>query len=311
MPRHDGFDIHLENTIGDFDPVPDMALESQWRDIIKCQVSSKQQFVFGHIHKGITKGVSWSKVAQFDITAGLMEDHLIFKCHSWDLGLELGKLFGKTGDTLLVGLDGYSRTDHLIPTVCMANDFGIAKQKVATTMVNMMMGIHQAGNWLFGDLFNRLQKAFGHRWHHECIDGHIAVFVEQQSGIAHPQLMIGSDSLALAAGRGGKPHPRTYGTFPRVLGKYVRDEGIITLEDGVRKMTSMAADKLGLIDRGVLAEDKAADITIFDAATVSDKATFEAPHQYPTGIAYVIVNGRIVVEQGEQRPIFPGHVLQK
>lgn len=130
-------------------------------------------------------------------------------------------------------------------------------------------------------------------------------------GIAHPQLMIGSDSLALAAGRGGKPHPRTYGTFPRVLGKYVRDEGIITLEDGVRKMTSMAADKLGLIDRGVLAEDKAADITIFDAATVSDKATFEAPHQYPTGIAYVIVNGQIVVEQGEQRPIFPGHVLQK
>ena len=89
--------------------------------------------------------------------------------------------------------------------------------------------------------------------------------------------MIGSDSLALATGQGGKPHPRTYGTFPRVLGKYVRDEGILSLEEGVRKMTSMAANTFGLSDRGVLAEGKAADITIFDAATVADQATFDAP----------------------------------
>lgn len=130
-------------------------------------------------------------------------------------------------------------------------------------------------------------------------------------GIAHPLLMIGSDSLALAAGRGGKPHPRTYGTFPRVLGKYVRQEGIITLEDGVRKMTSMAAEKLGLTDRGVLAEGKAADITIFDAATVIDVATFEDPHRYPVGIDYVIVNGQIVVEHGEQHAVLPGQILQK
>jgi N-acyl-D-aspartate/D-glutamate deacylase len=130
-------------------------------------------------------------------------------------------------------------------------------------------------------------------------------------GIAHPMLMIGSDSLALAAGRGGKPHPRTYGTFPRVLGKYVRDEGIITLEDGVRKMTSMAAEKFGLTDRGVLAEGKAADITIFDAAMVADLATFDAPHQYPVGITYVIVNGQIVVEHGQQHGVFPGQVLTK
>ncbi len=128
-------------------------------------------------------------------------------------------------------------------------------------------------------------------------------------GIAHPMLMIGLDSLALSAGRGGKPHPRTYGTFPRVLGKYVRDEGLITLEDGVRKMTSMAAAKLSLTDRGVLATDKAAAITIFDAATVSDRATFEEPHQYPHGIEYVIVNGHVVVEQGEQQEVLPSQVL--
>ena len=132
-----------------------------------------------------------------------------------------------------------------------------------------------------------------------------------QRGIAHPVLMIGSDSLAPAAGQGGKPHPRTYGTFPRVLGKYVREERLITLEDGVRKMTSMAAEKFGLSDRGVLAVGKAADMTIFDAATVIDLATFENPHQYPAGIDYVIVNGQIVVEYGEQHAIFPGKVLKK
>jgi N-acyl-D-aspartate/D-glutamate deacylase len=130
-------------------------------------------------------------------------------------------------------------------------------------------------------------------------------------GIAHPLLMIGSDSLALAAGQGGKPHPRTYGTFPRVLGKYVRDARLLTLADGVRKMTSMAATQLGLSDRGVLATGNAADITIFNAATVADTATFEDPHQYPTGIEYVIVNGQIVVEHGEQQPVFPGQVLKK
>jgi N-acyl-D-amino-acid deacylase len=130
-------------------------------------------------------------------------------------------------------------------------------------------------------------------------------------GIAHPLLMIGSDSLALATGQGGKPHPRTYGTFPRVLGKYVRQEGCITLEDGVRKMTSMAAEKLGLSDRGVLAAGKAADITVFDPTTVADLATFEAPHQYPVGIDYVIVNGQVVVEHGQQHPVLPGRVLQR
>jgi N-acyl-D-aspartate/D-glutamate deacylase len=143
----------------------------------------------------------------------------------------------------------------------------------------------------------------------------IVVFMMSEAnvamGLAHPQVMIGSDSLAMTAGRGGKPHPRTYGTFPRVLGKYVRQDRIISLEDGVRKMTSMAAEKLGLADRGVLAEGKAADITIFDAATVQDTATFEAPHQYPEGIDYVIVNGQIVIEHGQQHPVLPGVVLRK
>ncbi len=130
-------------------------------------------------------------------------------------------------------------------------------------------------------------------------------------GIAHPLLMIGSDSLALAAGRGGKPHPRTYGTFPRVLGKYVRQENVVSLEAGVRKMTAMAAEHFGLTDRGVLDAGKAADITVFDAATVLDTATFDDPHHYPAGIEYVIVNGQIVVEQDTQHAVLPGQVLRK
>jgi N-acyl-D-aspartate/D-glutamate deacylase len=95
------------------------------------------------------------------------------------------------------------------------------------------------------------------------------------------------------------------------LGKYVREEKVITLEDGVRKMTSMAATKLGLEDRGVLAAGRAADVTIFDAALVNDRATFEAPHQYPDGIDYVIVNGQVVVEHGTQYEVLPGRVLKK
>lgn len=148
-------------------------------------------------------------------------------------------------------------------------------------------------------------------------DGKAAIILFMMSeanvamGIAHPQLMIGSDSLAMATGGGGKPHPRTYGTFPRVLGKYTRQEGVITLSEAVRKMTSMAAIKLGLSDRGVLAVGKAADITIFDPATVGDRATFEDPHQYPDGIAYVIVNGQVVVEHGTQHAVLPGQILKK
>ena len=91
----------------------------------------------------------------------------------------------------------------------------------------------------------------------------------------------------------------------------MRQERVITLQDGVRKMTSMAAAKLGLGDRGVLATGKAADITIFDATTVGDRATFEEPHQFPDGIDYVIVNGQIVVEHGIQHPVLPGQVLRK
>jgi N-acyl-D-amino-acid deacylase len=132
--------------------------------------------------------------------------------------------------------------------------------------------------------------------------------------IAHPSLMIGSDSIPLFAGEGdkpGKPHPRTYGTFPRVLGEYARDRGLISMETAVHKMTGMAAQRLRLGDRGVLREGLAADVTVFDPKTVKDESTFPDPHKYPTGIPYVIVNGTVVVDRGRMSGERTGRILRR
>jgi N-acyl-D-amino-acid deacylase len=130
----------------------------------------------------------------------------------------------------------------------------------------------------------------------------------------HPSSMIGTDSSAVAPYGvlgGGKPHPRGYGTFPRVLGRYVKKEGVLTLEEAVRKMTSLPARKLGLKERGILKEGMCADITIFNPETIVDRATYAEPHQYPEGIGYVLVNGRITVEGKRHTGALAGKVLRK
>ncbi len=104
-------------------------------------------------------------------------------------------------------------------------------------------------------------------------------------------------------------HPRSYGTYPRVLGRYVRDEGVITLEDAVRKMTSAVADRLGLRERGVLRAGCYADVVIFDPTTIADTATFEAPHQLATGVRDVWVNGERVLMNGEHTGVTPGRIV--
>ncbi len=131
--------------------------------------------------------------------------------------------------------------------------------------------------------------------------------------LAHPHVMIGSDSIGLTAGSGphpGKPHPRMYGTFPRVLGIYVREKKLLSWETAVAKMTGMPAAKLGLRNRGLIRPGYFADLAIFDPATVKDEATFQDPHRHPTGIPYVIVNGRLVVDQGQMRALPAGRVLK-
>jgi len=126
----------------------------------------------------------------------------------------------------------------------------------------------------------------------------------------HPQTMIASDGRLSRPGD-GHPHPRAYGTFPRVLGRYARDEGVLSLEEAVRKMTGMPAARLGLDGRGTIVVGAFADVVVFDAATVADRATFASPHQYPVGIEYVIVNGAVAVQAGQFLDARAGRVLRR
>ncbi|MGI9250199.1 MAG: N-acyl-D-amino-acid deacylase family protein [Pseudohongiellaceae bacterium] len=125
----------------------------------------------------------------------------------------------------------------------------------------------------------------------------------------HPTTAIGSDGPLGVFGVGA-PHPRQYGTYARVLGLYVRERGVITLEDAIRKMSSLSAVRLGLQDRGLLREGHFADVAIFDADEIDDRATFEDPHQYAVGMKYVLVNGTVVVSEGQHTGATPGKVLR-
>ncbi len=127
--------------------------------------------------------------------------------------------------------------------------------------------------------------------------------------MTHPHTMIASDGRLSRPGD-GHPHPRAYGTFPRVLGEYVRTQNLMPLETAIHKMTGMPAARLGLMDRGVLRVGAMADVVVFDATTVKDQSTFAAPHQYPVGIETVVVNGQVAVRGGKATGVRAGRVLQ-
>jgi N-acyl-D-aspartate/D-glutamate deacylase len=131
--------------------------------------------------------------------------------------------------------------------------------------------------------------------------------------LVQPWCSIGSDGSALALEgplRRGHPHPRNFGTFPRVLGVYARERHLIGLEDAVRKMTSLNAAKIGITDRGLLRPGQFADVTLFNPETVIDRSTYLEPFQDNQGIAYVIVNGRVVLDQGKHTGARPGRALR-
>jgi N-acyl-D-amino-acid deacylase len=123
--------------------------------------------------------------------------------------------------------------------------------------------------------------------------------------VVHPVGMFGTDSTFI----GDKPSPRTYGSFPRVLGEFVRDRALLGLEEAVRKMTSAPAARLGLTDRGLLRDGLLADIVVFDPETVRTNATYDEPRRFPDGIDHVIVNGRLVVDDGQHTGALPGRVV--
>lgn len=132
------------------------------------------------------------------------------------------------------------------------------------------------------------------------LEEHVITFLKR------PEQNVCTDGLL-----GGKPHPRAYGAFPRVLGKYVREEKALSLEEAIFKMTKKPAELLGLKKRGTLKEGNFADIVVFNPDTIVDKGTFVDPVQYPEGIDYVIINGNLVIDSGEYKKILAGEVLRK
>ena len=133
-----------------------------------------------------------------------------------------------------------------------------------------------------------------------------------KTGLRAPWVTIGTDSSALRSEgvlAQGSPHPRSYGTFPRILGKYVRDEKVLSLQDAVHRMTGAAAAQMGIRDRGLIREQQLADLVVFNAESVKDNATYERPHQYSTGIEYVVVNGVPVLDKNGLTGARPGRPL--
>lgn len=145
----------------------------------------------------------------------------------------------------------------------------------------------------------------------ENLDVACLVFIGYEKNVRfimkHPAHMVGSDGLLT----GSRPHPRAYGTFARYLHHYTRELKILSLEECIRKMTSLPAARLGLRDRGLVREGMAADLVLFDPETIEDTATFENPRSHPRGIEYVLVNGNIVVEHGTHTGVLSGRVLKK
>ncbi len=129
--------------------------------------------------------------------------------------------------------------------------------------------------------------------------------------LRHPLTSVVSDGWITSPKAGGRPHPRGYGTFPRFLGRYVRERRLLRLEEAVRKITSLPARVMGLKDRGIVREGFKADLVVFDPDTIRDKATFDDPHQFPEGIDLVVVNGKVVVRKSKLTGNRPGTVLKK
>jgi N-acyl-D-aspartate/D-glutamate deacylase len=142
---------------------------------------------------------------------------------------------------------------------------------------------------------------------------HMMSELDVETALRFPWTSIGSDAGAAATDGGGDPtgltHPRAYGNFPRLIARYVRERGVLTLEQAIRKMTSWPATRMRLSGRGAIREGLWADVVVFDYDTIQDRATYDEPRLSPTGIDYVLVNGVVVIEQGKHTGARPGHVL--
>ena len=168
--------------------------------------------------------------------------------------------------------------------------------------INKLVGRKPRAKWEAETILDMIEKGGAQMVYHSMNEDDVRYFMR------YPFNMAGADAGVPIPGR-QLPHPRAYGTNARILGKYVRDEKIISLEEAIRRMTSLAAQKFKLKDRGLLKEGFAADIVVFDEKEVNDKASFENPHQYSVGFKYILVNGQLVMENGTHNGSRNGRAL--
>jgi N-acyl-D-amino-acid deacylase len=190
----------------------------------------------------------------------------------------------------------------------------------------MPVGFHKPENQLYvGKRLSEIAAMRNQEWVDAAIDLLVAegqristiYFMMDEANVRRqlqlPWVMVGTDAGGVDpawAQALGPTHPRGYGSYPRILGKYVRDEGVLPLEDAVRKMSSAVAQRLGIRNRGLLREGYFADVVLFDPATIGDRATFEAPHQLSVGVRDVWVNGVRVLRNGEHTGATPGRAIE-
>jgi N-acyl-D-amino-acid deacylase len=170
------------------------------------------------------------------------------------------------------------------------------------TAINQLLGRKSKASWEAETIMDMMEKGGAQMVYHGMSEEDVKNIMQ------YPFCMVGADAGVPSPGK-GMPHPRGYGTNARVLGRYVRDLQVIPLEEAIRRMTSLAAQKFQLTNRGLLKPGMAADIVIFDPVTVNDKASFEQPHQYAVGFSHVIVNGAITLQNGQHTGVRNGHPL--
>jgi N-acyl-D-amino-acid deacylase len=159
---------------------------------------------------------------------------------------------------------------------------------------------HQTSYEFFVDLL--IQTRLGV----SCL-AHIGNEENVQTILQHPAHVVGSDGILV----GGRPHPRGWGTHVRFLAHYVRDLGLLSWAEGIRKMTSATARRIGCLDRGIVRPDFKADLVVFDPDTLRDTATYENPISYPEGVHFVVVNGVLVVDENQTTGATPGRALRE
>jgi N-acyl-D-amino-acid deacylase len=196
--------------------------------------------------------------------------------------------------------------------------------QLATPSNVLILGITKPENMKYaGKRLDEIAKMMNEPWDEAIMDlliserqriGTVYFLMSEDNvklNLAQPWMKFGTDAGGVDPdSTKGLTHPRAYGNFPRVMGKYVRDEHVMPLEDAVRKATSAVATRLSIPDRGLLREGFFADIAVFDPATIGDRSTFEQPHQLSVGVKYVFINGQLVVSDGRHTGAKPGRVLR-